>query len=156
MASLTGFCRVAALGMCLLALTVSGARAQAPGEVVAISSCLCLQQAMAALSSENAAKAQALADVQRQQADLDAQLAAERPRVDVNNPESVARYKSLLERRDAARRQSIGPLYTEASESAARYNARADEYNRRCAGQPFNAALVAQIQAGPLSCPPLH
>lgn len=150
-----GSWRVAVLGIGFLALAVADARAQVPGEAAAISGCLCLQQAVAALSSENAAKAQKLADLQRQLADLDAQLAAERPRVETNNPESVARYKALLERRDAAHRQSIGPIHAQASQAAARYNARADEYNRRCAGQPFNPALVAQIQPG-LACPPLQ
>jgi len=154
MASLIGYRRAAVLAMSLFGAAASGtATAQVPNEAAEINACVCLQQDVAALSAENAAKAQALADVERQLADLDAQLAAGRSRVDVNSPESVARYKALLERHDALQRQSIGPVHDAAAQATARYNARADEYNRRCAGRPFSSTLTAQVQAHP-SCPP--
>jgi hypothetical protein len=98
-------------------------------------------------------KKQALDAVTRQLADLDAQLARERSAVDVNNPDAVARYKALLERRDSTYRQSIGPVHADATQATARYNARVNEYNARCANRPFNSALVAEIQAH-LMCPP--
>jgi len=142
-----------ALGIGMLALGASGgARAQFPNEPAEINACLCLQQEAAALLSERDATAQALAASNRQLADLDAQLASERPRVDVNNPASVSRYKALLERRDAAFGQ-LGPAHSNAAQAVARYNASVDEHNRRCAGRPFNSELVAQIQAHP-NCPP--
>lgn len=145
-----------ALGLGILALCVSSAaKAQIPNEPAEINACLCLQQAAAALAAEKDAKSQALIAANQQRADLDAQLATERPRVDINNPDSVARYKALLERRDAAYRQSIGPVQSDAARAVARYNASVDEYNRRCAGRPFNSALVAEIQAH-LNCPPFQ
>ena len=101
------------------------------------------------------AKKQALDTVTRQLADLDSQLARERSTLDVNNPDAVARYKALLERRDAAYRQSIGPVHADATQSTARYNARVSEYNARCANRPFNAAIVAQMQVN-LACPALQ
>jgi multidrug resistance efflux pump len=116
---------------------------------------LCLQQAVATLSAEMNAKKQALDAVTRQLADLDAQLASERSTLNVNNPDAVARYKALLEQRDAAYRQSIGPIHADATQATARYNARVNEYNARCANRPFNSAIVAQIQAT-LVCPPLQ
>src|SRR5262249_45053407 len=100
-------------------------------------------------------KTQALNAVQRELTDLDAELARERPQVNVNNPDSVARYKALLERRDAAYRQSIGPVHAEATRATARYNARVNEYNARCANRPFSSALVAAAQTS-LMCPPLQ
>jgi hypothetical protein len=146
---------VMVLGVGVLALhTSSQATAQLPNEPAEINACLCLEQASAALAAEKDAKAQTLVGVDRQLADLDAQLAAERPRVDVNNPTSVSRFKALLVRRDAAFGQ-ISPAQSVAAEAVARYNASVDEYNRRCAGRPFNADLVAQIR-GRLSCPPLR
>jgi hypothetical protein len=99
------------------------------------------------------AKNQALNAANNQLADLDSQLAHARPQVDVNNPDSVARYKALLEQHDAAYRQSIGPVHEDAVQATARYNARVNEYNARCANRPFNSALVAQVQAH-LVCPP--
>jgi hypothetical protein len=143
------------LGLGVFALgTAGGAKAQIPNEPAEINACLCLQQASAALLSEKDAKAQALATVNQQLADLDAQLASEKPQVNVNNPDSVSRYKALLERRDGAYRQ-VEPAQRDAAQSVARYNGSVDEYNRRCAGRPFNSALVAEIQAH-LNCPPFR
>jgi hypothetical protein len=159
MASVIGFGRVAALGLGLAAFFAPQmARAQVPvvpPEPAEIGACLCLQQAVATLSGEMNAKTQALQAVQRELSDLDAQLATGRARVDVNNPDSVARYKALLERRDAAYRQSIGPVHGDATRATARYNDRVNEYNTRCANRPFNSALVAEVQTH-LMCPPLQ
>lgn len=158
MASVIGFGRAAILAVGLIALSAGAARTQVPvlpPEVAEINACLCLQQAVGALSAEMNAKAQALGAVNRRLADLDAQLARERPQVNVNNPDAVARYKALLEQRDAAYRQSIGPVHADATQATARYNARVNEYNARCANRPFNSALVAAAQVN-LMCPPLQ
>ena len=114
-----------------------------------------LQQGVSTLSAEMNTKNQALDTVTRQLADLDSQLARDRSAINVNNPDAVARYKALLERRDAAYRQSIGPVHAEAAQSTARYNARVNEYNAHCANRPFSSALVAQVQVN-LVCPPLQ
>ena len=75
--------------------------------------------------------------------------------MDVNNPDAVGRFKALLERRDAAYRQSVGPVHDEAAQATARYNAKVNEYNTRCANRPFNSAVVAQIASlTSLACPP--
>ena len=150
--------RWTALGWGLLAALAPGAaRAQVPlpPEMAEISACLCLQRAVSALSAEMNAKKQALDMVTQQLADLDSQLARERSAINVNNPDAVARYKALLERRDAAYRQSIGPVHAEATQATARYNARVSEYNARCTNHPFNPAIVAQMQVN-LVCPPLQ
>jgi hypothetical protein len=138
----------------LCASSQATAQIPIPNEPAEINACLCLEQASGALAAEKDAQGQALVAVDRQLADLDAQLAAERPRVDVNNPASVSRYKALLVRRDAAYGQ-ISPAQSAAAQAVARYNATVDEYNRRCAGRPFNPDLVVQVR-GRLSCPPLR
>ncbi len=153
-----GWTRGMALGWGLLAVLAPGvARAQVPPppEVAEIAACLCLQRAVAALSAEMNAKKQALDAVTRQLSDLDSQLAHDRSTINVNNPDDVARYKALLERRDAAYRQSIGPVHAQTADATARYNARVSEYNGRCANRPFNSAIVAQMQVN-LVCPPLQ
>ena len=156
-----GFARPTGLafGLAVL-LTATGASAQVPPppgplppEPAEISACLCLQQAVATLSAEMNQKTQALDAVSRQLSDLDAQLAQARANLNVNDPNAVARYKGVLEQRDAAYRQSIGPAHADATRATARYNERVNEYNARCANRPFNSALVADIQAH-LSCPP--
>src|SRR6266436_7462680 len=151
-------CRQAAI-FCLgmpVCSPFGGAKAQIPipNEPAEINACVCLQAASAALAGEKDAKAQALAAVDRQLADLNAQLASEKPRVDVNSPASVSSYKVLLQRRDAAFGQ-LSPAQAAAAQAVDRYNANVDEYNRRCAGRPFNSELMAQIQARP-NCPPFR
>ena len=156
-----GFARPTGLafGLAVL-LTATGASAQVPPppvplppEPAEISACLCLQQAVATLSAEMNQRTLALGAVGRQLSDLDAQLAQARANLNVNDPNAVARYKAVLEQRDAAYRQSIGPTHADATQATARYNERVNEYNARCANRPFNSALVADIQAH-LSCPP--
>ncbi len=156
MAYLIRWARGMALGWGLVAALAPGAaRAQVPPEAAEITACLCLQRAVSALSAEMNAKNQALNAVTQQLADLDSQLARDRSTINVNNPDAVARYKALLERRDGAYRQSIGPVHAEAEQATARYNVRVSEYNARCANRPFNSAIVAQIQIN-LVCPPLQ
>ncbi|MGA7261269.1 MAG: hypothetical protein WA709_25505 [Stellaceae bacterium] len=156
MAYLIRWARGMALGWGLVAALAPGAaRAQVPPEAVEITACLCLQRAVSALSAEMNAKNQALNAVTQQLADLASQLARDRSTVNVNDPDAVARYKALLERHDAAYRQSIGPVHAEAEQATARYNARVSEYNARCANRPFNSAIVAQLQVN-LVCPPLQ
>ena len=156
-----GFARPTGLafGLAVL-LAAAGASAQVPPppvplppEPAEISACLCLQQAVATLSAEMNQRTQALGAVSRQLSDLDAQLAQARANLNVNDPNAVARYKAVLEQRDAAYRQSIGPVHADATQATARYNERVNEYNARCANRPFNSALVADIQTH-LSCPP--
>jgi TolA-binding protein len=143
------------LGASLLAVAgTSAARAQMSSDPAEITSCLCMQQGVATLSSDMSAKTQALAGVRQHLADLDGQLVSQR-HYDVNNPDSVARYKALLEQRDAAYQQSLGPVVTDADQATARYNAHVNEYNGRCANHEFDSAMMAQIQAH-LSCPPLQ
>ena len=147
----------AILGFGILAVcAASAAKAQIPipNEPAEINACVCLQAASAALAADQDAKSRALAAANQQLANLDAQLASARSGIDINNPESVARYKALLERRDAAYGQ-ISPAQSVAAAAVARYNASVGEYNQRCAGRPFNSELVAQIQAHP-NCPPLR
>ena len=144
---------VLVLGMLTL-LAAGAARAQIPNEPAEINACVCLRLASGALAADKDAKSQNLTAASQQLAGLDAQLASARSRMDVNSPDSVASYKALLERRDAAFGQ-ISPAQSVAARAVARYNASVDEYNRRCAGRPFNSDLEAQIQAHP-NCPPLQ
>jgi hypothetical protein len=144
----------AIFSLALLTLAICGsgaARAQATNNPAEINACLCLQQGNEALSREMSVRTQALAEIRQHLADLDAELVHDRPMVQVNDPDSVARYKALLDRRDAAYRQSIGPVVSQADQAVARYNAQVNEYNARCAGHPFNAEMMAEMQTH-LSC----
>jgi hypothetical protein len=128
------------------------ALAQGP-EAADVASCLCLKQAIDMLSADLAGQQGSYGSVQDELNRLDAQLAAARANMDVNNPAAVAQYRQLLERRDAAFRRSTGLVTGDLTSTTERYNARVGEYNARCAGRPRDPAFVAGVQAR-LSCPP--
>lgn len=133
----------------------AAAQAQMSSDPAQITACLCQEQGLATLSADMSTKTQALAAVRQHLADLDAQLERARSTLDVNNADQEARYKALLDQRDAAYRQSIGPVVAAADQATARYNNLAAQYNTQCANHQFDSTLMAQIQAH-LSCPPLQ
>lgn len=154
------------------AVAASPAAAQAPGylapprssavpaplaspEEAEIAHCLCLQQAVSALDADMIAKQRAYDAVRDELARLDAQLQSARAGMDVNNPQSVAQFRQLLEQRDAAFKRSTGLVTGDLSSATAHYNARVNEYNSRCANRPRDPVLLSQVQAT-LSCPPLY
>ena len=150
--------RAAALCAGLAALiATAAAQAQAPppgnSEAGEIAACLCLNRSVSALSAELTAKQQAYNAVRDELARLDAELEHERGAVDVNNPESVARFRQLLERRDAVFRRQRSQGFADLSAVTERYNARSGEYNARCAGRPRDPGLLARVEAT-LTCPP--
>lgn len=136
-------------------LAAMPAWAQAPPpspEASEIAACLCLQQDMDALHAEMNSRQQAYVASQSELATLDAQLQSERARMDVNNPQSVAQFRQLLERRDAIFRRSSGIASGELHQATDGYNARVNEYNARCANRPRNPDLLRAVQAT-LVCP---
>ena len=144
------------LAVVLLAGLMAGAvvsplTAQVP--VPGAPDCVCLRIAVDALGADLAAKRQAYDGMQGEIGQIDSQMQAERSRMDVNSPEAIARFRQLLERRDALFRQSSGPVFGELSAATDRYGARVQEYNARCAGRPMDPALLAQAQAT-RACPP--
>jgi hypothetical protein len=121
-------------------------------EAADIGSCLCLKQEVDALSADTTSRQRELDEIRAELDRIGAQLEAERARMDVNNPEAVARFRQLLERRDDLFRRSSGEVVAGVSSTTERYNARVGEYNARCANRPRDPRLLAQVQAT-LSCP---
>ena len=122
-------------------------------EAAEIAACLCLWQSVNALSAEMNARQQSYNAIQDELTRLDGELQTERARIDVNNPQSVAHFRQLLEQRDAAFRRSTTMATGDLADVTARYNARTNEYNARCANRPRDPRLVASVQAT-LACPP--
>ena len=131
------------------------AQAPPPAEVERMHACICLKEAMQATKQTMTAKTEGLAQVRRELAELDAELARTRPQVDPNNPQSVARFKALLERRDAVFQRATGPIVDDAQRSVASFNAEVGRYNEQCGNRPFYPALEAEMRAN-LSCPPIE
>ena len=131
----------------------SSTPAQAQVPVAPMLDCACLSLAVEALGADLAAKRQAYDGLQGEIGQLDNQLQGERSRIDVNNPADTARFRQLLERRDALFQRSTGPAFSDLSQATDRYGARVQEYNGRCAGRPLDPGLVAQARAT-RACPP--
>jgi hypothetical protein len=118
-----------------------------------LAACLCLGQAVSALGAGMEAQQRSFAAIQDELTRLDAQLQSERARMDVSNPEAVARFRQVLAQRDAAFQRSTALATGELNGATESYNARVNEYNARCANRPRDPGLVPRVQAT-LSCPP--
>ena len=116
-----------------------------PPEAVA---CLCLKQSLDAAGADMAARQAPLDQVRADLQRLDAQLSADRAKMDVNDAQSVARFRQQLQERDAAFSRSTGDLFAAAQAATAQYNAIVADYNNQCAGRP-----LPPPPPGPLSCP---
>jgi len=123
------------------------------GEAGEIAACLCLRQAVDTLGADMAAKQRSRDAVNDELSRLDAEMQSARAGMDVNDPVAVARFRQLLAQRDAAFRRSTGLVTGDLSSVTARYNARVNEYNARCANRPRDPGLLASVQAR-LVCPP--
>jgi multidrug resistance efflux pump len=105
------------------------------------------------LGADMAAKQRSRDEINAELSGLDAELKSARAGMDVNDPAAAARFRQLLERRDAAFRRSTGLVTGDLGSATARYNQRVNEYNSRCANRPRDPGLLGQVQAT-LSCPP--
>ena len=141
------------------------AAAQAPGypvppppavyaspEAAEIAHCLCLDREVATLRADMDSKQRAYDAVRDELARLDSQLQRARAGMNVDDPQSVARFRQLLEQRDTAFKRQTGLVTGDLSSATQAYNARVNEYNSRCANRPRNPAVLNQVQAT-LTCP---
>lgn len=117
-----------------------------------IATCLCMYRDMQASGAEMTSRRAAYDQVRRELDDIDARLARQRQTMNVNDPAAVAGYRQLLGQRDAAFKRSTGPVAADLSRAVAHYNGMVNQYNARCANQPRNPELLAQVQSG-LVCP---
>ena len=133
------------------AATVLAMMAPAPAQMPDITTCACLRRAVDALGIDWSTKQSEYDRVRGDLDRLDAQLQRLRAGLDVNNPEAVARFRQLLEQRDAAFRRSTEMATGELAAVIGQYNARVGEYNANCANRPLDPELMNQAAA---RCPP--
>jgi len=149
---------IALAGIMLAGVVAAPAMAQVPlpqsPEAADIAFCLCLQRAVDGTGAMMSERHGAYEASRREVADLDARLQSARMSLNVDNPEAIAQFRQLLDRRDAAFRQSSGPLFTQYQNIVALHSDRVNEFNARCANRPRNPVLISQVQAG-LVCPPV-
>ena len=79
-------------------------------EATEVAACLCLHRSIDALSANMSARQHSYDDSRAEIGRLDTELQTIRASMDVNNPDAVARFRQLLQQRDALFRRSTGPL----------------------------------------------
>ena len=111
-----------------------------------ISLCLCLQRDIAkrqaTLNERRGAYDQLAGEIR----DAQTAVARDRPRVDVNDPAAVARFKMRLDELDAmsARQaQVVLPAYQAA---VGTYNQRVAQFTERCSGRVYDPGVTAQVR----------
>ena len=117
-----------------------------------IAACLCQDQSVTQLRAEVERQRQAYDAAKANYEGLSAQAEAQRGQVDVNNANSIAAYRQLLERRDAAEyhfKVEVAPPY---AETVAGYNKAVQAYNSGCATKMYDSAVLAEVQKT-LYCP---
>lgn len=144
---------VLAAGLVLAGPALAQMAPAPPSEAADIASCLCLQQRVNTLGADMNGRQKSYREAQEDLARIDAELRSARSGMDVNNPEAVARFRQLVEQRDAAFRRSSGLAGGELARITEHYNASVNEYNARCANRPRDPRLLQSVQAT-LACPP--
>ena len=137
-----------------IAATAAGsAQQQVLREPAQIRTCLCLQQSLSHQASDLATRRQDY-EAQRRQVDgLNAEVESQRPTVQVNDASSVAAFRQLLERRDAAQQNfanTVEPQYAALVEA---YNQRVAAFNQTCGNSAYDPNVLARVQQS-LACPP--
>ena len=106
-------------------------------EIAAARNCICLEQAVTErkfeLDVRNGIFEKARADLQGAEAEVEQR----RPTVNVNDPNQVDAFRSLLARRDAARAQYERTAVPDQQQAVARYNASVAQLNASCQGRSF-------------------
>jgi len=146
--------RLAAIIIAAIAAAVGqGASAQevlhSPRDIAA---CLCENQNVTQLRGEVEQQKQGYDTAKANYEGLNAQAEAQRGQVNVNDANSIAAYRQLLERRDAAEyhfKVEVEPPY---AEIVARYNNAVQAYNSGCSTKLYDSAVLAEVQKT-LYCP---
>lgn len=106
-------------------------------EVTAARNCLCLERSVEDRRFELDIRNGIF---EKSRADLDAierEVEQRRPTVDVNDPNQVDAFRSLLARADAARTHYERSAVPEQQQAVGRYNAVVDQLNAACKGRSF-------------------
>ena len=117
----------------------------------AIAACLCLHDGVEQAQAEMQRSKETYEAARTQAAQLAAEAADERARVNSDDSVSVDSYKELLDRRDAAQRKFATVTATYAT-AVARYNDAVGSYNSQCEGKSFDADALSAVRQS-LVCP---
>lgn len=124
----------------------------AEAEVAAARNCLCLEQAVESrrfeLDVRNGLFEKARADLQA----VEAEVTQRRPTVNVDDPNQVDAFRSLLARADAARAHYEFTAVPDQQRAVGEYNAVVDQLNASCKGRSFSTYAWTAARQN-LTCP---
>ncbi len=140
-------------GLALLGAAPAPGRAQeviqSQGEIAA---CLCQEQSVGDLKGQMEAQKHSFDGAKTDYDQLQAQVEAERPKVNRDDIASINAFKQLLDRRDAAERRYEEEATARYADAVRRYNAAVESYNGSCGGKSYDAVQLAQVKQN-LVCP---
>lgn len=122
---------------------------QSQGEIAV---CLCQEQSVGDLKGQMEAEKRSYDAAKTDSDQLQAQVEAERPKVNRDDIASINAFKQLLDRRDAAERRYAQEETARYAEVVRRYNAAVESYNGSCGGKSYDAVQLAQVKQT-LVCP---
>jgi septal ring factor EnvC (AmiA/AmiB activator) len=144
-------------GTVLLLLAAAATREVGAAEIMhtpeAIRACLCLDQAVTALSDELYQETETHEEQRKALAALEARADAARQRADPADMAQREALGRLLDEREAAVRRFAAettPHFNTVTES---YNRAADAFNRTCGGKAYDWSVLPDVQSS-LSCEP--
>lgn len=124
----------------------------AEAEVAAARNCLCLEQAVESrrfeLEVRNGIFEKARADMQA----VEAEVTQRRPTVNVDDPNQVDAFRSLLARSDAARSHYELTAVPDQQRAVGQYNAVVEQLNASCKGRSFSTYAWTAARQN-LTCP---
>jgi hypothetical protein len=147
----------------VLAVVVAGAAAaQTAGSIAPpvqilsapdqVRACLCAEHSLAQQSDALSKRRAAYEQMKQELTALDTRVLTERPKVNVNDPNAVAAFRQLLEKRDVTQRNFAGDQTTQLDQAVGQYNQGVADFNRDCASKSYDAGVLSQVR-GNLTCP---
>jgi hypothetical protein len=117
-----------------------------------ISNCLCLERSVANLANDVLARNRIYEERRRQLDQLEADLAAKRSSMNVNDATQVEQFRQLLDRRNQAVDQFARETTPDYSSSVEQYNRKVADYNTMCSGKAYDPDVLASVRPS-LTCP---
>jgi len=118
-----------------------------------VSTCLCLERAIATRAAELTVRRNAYEALAREIHETEAAIDRQRPLVDVNDQAAIDDFKRRLEQLDAMKARQDQVTLPDYQAAVASYNDRVAQYTQRCSGSALDPGVSEQMRAT-LVCQP--
>jgi hypothetical protein len=112
-----------------------------------ISLCLCLQRDIASRQTALTERRNTYDHLAGEIHDARVAIARDRPHVDVNDADAIARFKQRLDELDAMTAEQDSVMLPAYQAAVTTYNQRVAQYTERCSGRALEAGPTAEVQS---------